>query len=64
MPSDFREEDLKQTVSFLTPLDLLFLMSTSDQQKKNINFITDHQINIATQIWFQLAQWFQIEAEN
>jgi hypothetical protein len=31
-PSGSREEDEKQTKPFYTPLDLLFLLCTSDQQ--------------------------------
>jgi hypothetical protein len=47
-PSVIRE-DQKQTTLNLTPLCLLFLLCTSDQQEKktqNINFLQDHPMNI------------------
>jgi len=49
-PYGFRKEDQKQTTPFLTPLSLLFLLSTSDQQKRNINFLEDHPMNIPTKL--------------
>jgi hypothetical protein len=48
LPSVLRE-DQKQTTPNLTPLCLLFLLCTSDQQEKNpqnINFLQDHPMNI------------------
>jgi hypothetical protein len=46
-PSGLREEDEKQTKPFYTPLELLFLLCTSNQQiiKK---ILEDHPMNIPT----------------
>ena len=49
--SGFREEDLKETTTYLSPLGLLFLLSTVDQ----LIFLEDHPTNIHTKFG---SNWF------
>ena len=61
LPSVLRE-DQKQTTPNLTPLCLLFLLCTSDQQEKKTpkhQLLTGPSNEHSCQVWYHLAQRFQ-----
>jgi hypothetical protein len=58
------EKKIKKQTPFLTPLDLWFLLCTSDQQKKAIHFLEDHQMNIPTKFGSNLPSGFREEDQK